>query len=437
MMAEPFLDSLLVDTPSTTRAVIPTWLADRRRRAREGLDRDGLPGSRNEAWKYTSLRALSQRRYRRGDDGAVERTVEPALVDLPGLDGPRLVFVNGLWRADLSRLPAIDGLTVEPLATALARDDAQLRRALETPFEAPEFAFARLNTALADEGIVLRVAAGTRIESRVQLVFVGVVTEPLVWNLRVIVELDEDSALTLVEHHSGAEGDAHLGNLVSQVSLARGARLDLLQLQAAPETATRIRRSAFRLDTDATLNLRTLELGGALARHDLVVELAGDRARVVSRGVFAARSRQHLDTRIDVRHQSRDTACELIWRGIASGRARGVLHGAITVEAGADGADASLDTKNLLLSEQAEIDVQPVLEIHADEVKAAHGATVGQLDERALFYLRTRGIPAAEARTLLTLAFCRVAIDTLENALLREHIDGLLLERLPLADASP
>ena len=120
--------------------------------------------------------------------------------------------------------------------------------------------------------------------------------------------------------------------------------------------------------------------------------------------------------------------------GVAGGRARGILHGAITVEPGADGSDASLDTKNLLLSAQAEIDAQPVLEIHADEVKAAHGATVGRLDERALFYLRTRGLPEAEARALLTLAFCRVAIDSLENMALREHIDGLLLERLPVRE---
>ena len=282
---------------------------------------------------------------------------------------------------------------------------------------------------------MLRVAPGACIDSRIHLVFAGVPAEPLAWNLRVVVDLGEDSALTLVEHHAGAEGEAHVGNVVSQTYLARGARLDLLQLQAAAETSTRIRRSAFRVESDAALHLRTLELGSALARHDLVVELTGDRARLTSRGVFAARARQHLDTHVDVRHRARDTTSDLVWRGIASGRARGILHGAITVEAGADGADASLDTKNLLLSEQAEIDVQPVLVIHADEVKAAHGATVGQLDERALFYLRTRGIPAAEARTLLTLAFCRVAIDSLENTALREHVDALLLERLPLADA--
>ena len=435
-MTEPFLDSLLAEGGERARAEapVPAWLTDARALARADLDRDGLPGARNEAWKYTSLRALAQRRYVRGDVAAASRDVPPDLIGLPGLDGPRLVFVNGAWRADLSRLPDIDGLSVQPLGDALSRSDAAVREGFERPLDDPALAFARLNAALVEDGLVLRVAAGARIASRVQLVFVGAPADALAWNLRVVVELGEGSALTVVEHHAGVDGEAHIGNLVSQVRLAQGARLDLLHLQAAPETSTRIRRSTFRLEADASLHLRTLELGGALARHDLVVDLVGDRARFASRGVFAARARQHLDTHVDVRHRARDTSSDMVWRGIASGRGRGVLHGAITVEAGADGTDASLDTKNLLLSANAEIDAQPVLEIHADEVKAAHGATVGQLDERALFYLRTRGLPETEARTLLTLAFCRVAIDSLENTALREHIDGLLLARLPLAD---
>jgi len=177
--------------------------------------------------------------------------------------------------------------------------------------------------------------------------------------------------------------------------------------------------------------MRSIEAGTAWLRHDLAVTLAGDRSRFVSRGVFALRGRQHADTRLDVRHAARDTACDIVWRGVADQRSRGVFHGAITVNPGADGSDAQLSNKNLLLSAQAEIDSQPVLEIYADEVKAAHGATVGQLDEQALFYLRSRGLSAQQARSLLTLAFCRIAFDSIENTALREHVDALLLERLP------
>ena len=139
-----------------------------------------------------------------------------------------------------------------------------------------------------------------------------------------------------------------------------------------------------------------------------------------------------MDSHLDIRHRARDTACDVLWRGVIDERARGVFHGAITIEQGADGSDAMLSNKNLLLSTQAEIDTQPVLVIHADEVKAAHGATVGQLDDHALFYMRSRGIPETEARALLTMAFCRAALDSIGNAALLDALTTMLIERLPV-----
>jgi Fe-S cluster assembly protein SufD len=177
--------------------------------------------------------------------------------------------------------------------------------------------------------------------------------------------------------------------------------------------------------------VHALELGGALVRHELTAEVLGDRARFDTRGVFALAGRQHVDTQLEVHHKARDTASEALWRGIADGRSRGVFRGAIVVAEGADGTDASLSNKNLLLSGSAEIDTKPELEIYADEVKAAHGATIGQLDERSLFYLRSRGIPLVEARSLLTLAFCRAALESLPNEALREHLGDLLVGHLP------
>jgi Fe-S cluster assembly protein SufD len=166
-------------------------------------------------------------------------------------------------------------------------------------------------------------------------------------------------------------------------------------------------------------------------RHDLHAELRGDEARFDTRGVFVLRGRQHIDTQLSIRHQALNTASESIWRGVADERSRGVFRGAIVVAQGADGADASLSNKNLLLSSLAEIDTKPELEIYADEVKAAHGATVGQLDERALFYLRSRGLPQAEARALLTAAFCRAVFALLPNETLRDHFSDALLAHLP------
>lgn len=403
------------------------------RASAQALLRDGLPRARDEAWKYTGLRALEQRRYANGDAAAATRAVDVDAFGLPGIDGARLVFVNGVFRADLSTLPARDGLTVscaDAVALSLVRD-----READSA-EARADAFVRLNAALGGAGLSLRVAAGVHIDEPLHMVFAGAAGEgDVAWQLRARIELGEGASLHLIEHHVAASANAHLGNLVAHYTLAADARLDLLQLQDAAPAAVLIRRNDFQVDRDATLCLHTLEAGAQTMRHDLNVGLAGRGARLVSRGVFTLRGRQHADTHLVVSHAARDTASDIAWRGVADERSRGVFHGAITVAQGADGADAQLSNKNLLLSPQAEIDTQPALEIYADEVKAAHGATVGELDERALFYLRSRGIPLDTARRVLVGAFCNAMFADLAPAPLRAHLEALLAARLPQAGA--
>lgn len=433
-MTSGFLEPLLAE-PAAMPGGQAGWLAQVRTDALEQLARDGMPGPRSEAWKYSSLRALGQRQYQRGDVDATSRPIAADLLVLPGVEGPCMVFVNGAYRGDLSTVPSVEGLQLSALSNVLATDQDSVQSFLSRSFDDASQVFARLNNALASDGPVIRVAAGHKIEPLVHVIFVGASASPdLAWQLRGIIDIAEGASLRLVEHHVGDVGQSHFGNVLNQIAVRANARLDLLQIQNAPETASLNRRTDVVLDADAHFELRSIEVGAQWMRHDLAVSLSGDRSRFVSRGVFALRGRQHADTRLDVRHAARDSACDILWRGVADQRSRGIFHGAITVEPGADGSDAQLSNKNLLLSAQAEIDTQPVLEIHADEVKAAHGATVGQLDEHALFYLRSRGLSADEARSLLTLAFCRVTFDSIESDALREHIDALLLERLPNMD---
>ena len=404
---------------------------DVRSASAQALLRDGLPRPRDEAWKYTGLRALEQRRYVNGDAAAATRVIDRDVIALPGIDGPCLVFVNGRFRADLSSLPVHDGLTVS-CADAAAPSPVSLREI--DGADARAEAFVRMNTALADSGLLLRVRAGVHVDEPLHLVFAGVAAESdIAWHLRARIELGEVASLRLIEHHVAGNANAHLGNLVTRFTLATGASLDLLQLQNAAPSTTLIRRNDFHVGSDATLRLNTLEVGAQMMRHDLNVDLAGQRARFVSRGVFTPRGRQHADTHMVVTHSARDTTSDVAWRGVADERARGVFHGAITVAQGADGADAQLSNKNLLLSPQAEIDTQPALEIYADEVKAAHGATVGELDERALFYLRSRGIPLETARRVLVGAFCNAMFTDIAPATLRTHLEAMLAERLPQA----
>ena len=436
-MATALLDSLLQrsDAPAASE---PDWLRAARDQARADLARDGVPAPRNEAWKYTSLRALSARTLGAHDNNADSHALNDLDLHLPGVAGSRLVFVNGIYRADLSELIEIEGLRVQSLASALRQDAEALRTRLGQHFAHASQVFARLNTALVADGVVVDVAAGATISQPLHLVFVGAAAQTeLAWSARLLVELGEDARLQLIEHYVTEAGTTHVGNVVGQHVLHARAQMDLLQIQLCAETASLIRRSEVQLGSDAHLRMHSIEAGAQLMRHDLQVALDGDRAHFESHGVFALHGRQHSDTQLDVRHQARDTSCNVLWRGVADERSRGVFRGAITVAVGADGSDAQLSNKNLLLSAQAEIDTQPALEIYADEVKAAHGATVGQLDEQALFYLRSRGLSRAEARALLTLAFCREAIDTLANDELREYLGALLLARLPQSVEAP
>ena len=426
----PFV-AALADAPLPASGV--GWLDQARRENLDAFATAGLPDTRVEAWKYTALRALAQRSFAVGDVQAAQRTIDPSTLALAGIDGPVAVFVNGVFRAELSVLDALPaGVSLQPLSQVLQGEAEPLRFALSRHYREPGDAFARLNAAFAGDGVVLRVAAGATVALPLRLLFIGAAAAgDLAWHVRHLVELGEGAELCLIEQHLGQGEQAHLGTQVADLALQAGATLHHVLLQQAGTGSSLIRRSHYRLDARAQAHLHALELGGGLARHDLRAELVGDGAGFHTHGAFLPQGRQHIDTQLAIHHRARDTASTSTWRGVASDRGRGVFRGAIVVAAGADGSDATLNNKNLLLSTQAEIDTKPELEIYADEVKAAHGATVGQLDERALFYLRSRGIPGAQARALLTTAFARAPFESLPHAALREHVDQLLLAQLP------
>ena len=386
---------------------------------------DGLPGARSERWKYTPLRALERRSF--GQPGAAP-AIDPALLaDIPA---PRLVFVNGRFDAAHSRLEALpEGVELDTSGADLPVDAVAATG--DGPVRPGDAVFARLNAALAHAGVRLKVADGAKIQAPVHLVLVGAAGESdaLAWHLRHRIEVGAGAALRVVEHHLAPGPHRHLDTGSLSITVAADALLEHARVQRAADGATSFTRTDAVLQARARYHRVDLELGGALSRHELNVRLEGERASLAAHGVLLANGRRHLDTRLGIEHVARDTSCELLWRGIGAGRGRVVFHGGITIHDDADGTDARLSNKNLLLSPTAEIDTQPVLVIHADEVQAAHGATVGQLDPNALFYLRARGLPQDEARQMLTAAFCREPLAAVEDAAVGEA----LLARLDAA----
>jgi Fe-S cluster assembly protein SufD len=405
-------------------------LATPRTRAREAARSHGVPTTRQERWKYTNLRALAARRFT-SPEGRPD--VDPSVIaDIPA---PRLVIANGRHVPALSNLDGLpDGLRVRLLSEALRDAPDEAADWLGIEISRPEAAFQHWNGALAEEGVVLEVEAGVRVDTTLHFVVLGVEDgAERALHLRHRIVLGAGAALTVATHYVGVGAHRHLLNTVLQVEVGEGAALTQARVQREADGATLIEHTDAIIGTGAHYRRLDLELGAALSRHELDVVLAGEGAQLDANGVLLADGKRHVDTRLGIKHLARDTRCELTWRGIARDRGRAVFHGGILIAEGADGANAALSNKNLLLDDGAEIDTQPVLVIHADDVQAAHGATVGRLDDSALFYLRARGVPLAEATAMLTAAFLREPLAVLANDALEETLATALDARLSTA----
>ena len=391
--------------------------------ARALLRRQGtLADARSERWRYMPLRALEAQALPLADSPS-----NAALAQVPGTPFPRLVFVDGHYAAAHSRTSGVPaGIRWLPLAEFAAADwEACAELLMPT---VGDDALDALNLALAQGGFVLDVPAGLVVEQPLEVLYLSSSTRPTAWHVRSLVRLGAGARLTLRERHLG--NGSGLASVHTRRSLGEGASLAVLQQQEAPTDLKLLRRDAFALGARSHLLLHVMELGAGLSRQDLAIRLAGAEATVELRQAALLTGRQHSEMLLDLVHAVGGTRCDLRCRAVASDRARAVLHGAVTIAAGADGSDAALSTQNLLLSDQAEIDARPTMEIHADEVRAAHGASVGQLDAGMLFYLRTRGIRETEARALLTAAHCRALLEDIAHPVLRADAEAALDARV-------
>lgn len=410
------------------------WLDDARGRALEALWRDGLPRPGDENWKYTSIRPVENR-------GLTVSRSAPGRIDAewvrarqyPGLECRLQVFENG------RHVPALSGgsglppeVVCEPLGLALSGHARDLAPYLGHEFTGSEQGFAALNAAFADDGLYVHVPAGVDVSVPLMLLFAGSEDdEPRMTHPRVVIRLEADSRLVLVEDFSGEAGHRNLTNLVTQIDVGEGAELRHLRVQRDGDKALLVNRTDINIAARGRYTGFAFDLGGRLARHDLNVSLDAEQASCELNGLYVLGGRQHVDNHTRIDHRVPNTRSEEIYKGVMSGHSRGVFNGKVVVHEGADGTDASQSNPNLLLSRNAEVDAKPELEIYADDVKCSHGATVGQLDRDALFYLRSRGMDEEEARGLLTYAFCRQVVDRLQLDAARQGLAAELLDHLP------
>ncbi len=413
-------------------ATAPLWLRTLREEGLAQLARQGFPTPRHEDWKYTDVAPIVSRGFAPVAAGRSEAL--KARVAQLALPGPRLVFVDGRHSPELSSLEGLyEGVTVKPLRAAVREDTQALEAVLGRRARAEAHPFTALNAALLEEGAFVQVRAGAVAPSPVQLVFLasGAGTAPVLASPRVVVVAGENSEAALVELYAGVEGGASFTNAVTEVVLGDNARLHHYKLQAEPDAAFHLASLHAWQGRDSRLASHAFALGGALARNEVHSVFAGEGGECVLNGLYVGRGTQHLDNRTDLDHAVPRCTSRELYKGVLDGRARGTFHGRVLVRQDAQRTDASQTNRNLLLSEEALVDTRPQLEILADDVKCAHGAAVGRLDEQALFYLRTRGIPRAEAERLLTYAFASEVVGAVTLEPLRARVEELLAGRLP------
>jgi Fe-S cluster assembly protein SufD len=401
------------------------WLTAMRAAGLAQFTKAGLPTPRLEAWKYTDLRVLEKTPF-----GGAAETVAAPNVDLipsllPAAASPRLVFVDGRFCATVSDLGALpDGVTAEPLAAMLERAPGLLEDHLGSMASTESHPMVALNTALMADGLVLRVAPGVVLEAPLTVTFLGGLAEgAIAYHPRNLIILEDNSRATVIEHHAGVGPGIYLANGATDVRVGPGAALCHVKVQAEGAGAFHLATMRAHVDKDAGLESFSLATGARLSRNEIAVRLAGAGARCRLNGAYMMRGAQHCDNTTVVDHLVPDTACDEVFKGVLDDTARAVFQGRITVHPDAQRTDGNQTCKTLLLSDGAEIDAKPELEIYADDVKCSHGATVGELDAEALFYLRSRGLPEATARNLLIESFLAealadVAAEDLRSALL-------------------
>lgn len=421
------------------------WLVRLREDAIDRFADEGWPTTRRENWRHTSLAFMAQQALAVRETVAPEAVVadlraryraalgtaqDPArkAVESAGDDGHWVVFVDGHFAPALSAIGGLPGgVRIGSLADALG----QTPEAVEAAFgqagdgEAP----AALNAALAADGAWIRLGRGVAVEPPIHLVFLTATVADQ--HLRNLVVTEPGAQATIVEHYPAGAAGSTLTTAVTRVLAAQDSHVTHLKLQQEAPEAIHLATIEAEQARGAVFASHSLSFGARLARNDIRTRLAGEGAEALLNGLYHADGRRHVDHHTRIDHARPQGTSREFYRGLLDGSARGVFTGRILVAQDAQRTDAMQRCDNLLLSRLAEADARPELEIYADDVKCAHGATVGQLDEDALFYLRSRGVDAVHARQLLTYAFAAEVLERIAHAPLRALGRAALLERLP------
>jgi len=412
-----------------------TWINEVRESAIQQFRRNGFPTPRNENWKYTDIRPIVKRDFVAIVPGPGAVPME--LLDkysFRQMDCHELVFANGWFLPDCSTAQD-QGVLIKSLAEVLKDDDTGIRTSLETSAARHKNAFDELNSAFISDGACLCIPDGVALEKPIHLLFLGQPQlQPPMSHIRNIIIAGKHTRATIIETYAGQEGAEYFTNTITEIAADEGSQLAHYKLQQESLKSYHVGSLRASLKRDSRLESHSISLGGALVRNNIDTDLIESGSEIVMNGLYIGGGKQHIDNHTCVNHLVAHTTSAEYYRGVLDGSARGVFNGRVVVHEQAQKTDAHQSNANLLLSDNAEVDTKPELEIYADDVKCSHGATIGQLDETMLFYLRSRAIDKNTAMSLLTYAFAEDVIKRIGFQPVRDRLELSVVGKLPDTD---
>jgi Fe-S cluster assembly protein SufD len=416
----------------------PAWLKSIRAHALDLFTKRGYPTTRDEEWKFTNISPIAKTNFKLGEAQHAKITAEQVRgFDVPDLGAAaRVVFINGIFAPRLSTLN-MKGVQILRLSEAMKSHRELVQPHLEghALHKAKADAFTLMNTAFVEDGAVIYISRRAVIEQPIELLSICTATDgPFMSHPRNIIVADESSECTVIERYVSLDAGVYFTNAVTDIHIGENATVNHYLIEEEGGEAFNISTLRTRQLANSNCASHTILLGGKLVRNNVHSILDGEGAECLINGLFIGSESQHMDNHMRVEHAKPHGDSRQFYKGILDDQSTAVFSGRIIVHPGAQKTDAKQTNKNLLLSREAHVDTQPQLEIYADDVKCTHGATIGQMDEQAIFYLRARGISNDAARSMLVHAFAGESLTRMKNQAIRTYLDKILFARLPGGD---
>ena len=409
------------------------WLNKVQRHGLTQLGETGFPTLTDENWRYTNVKPLLKQAFNVVTQGANKLTQEQISdFDIEGFDSLKIVIVDGELDTELSMQTIPAGLTLTSLSEMLDNHPEHAANHINQLLPESTHGFMALNTAFVRNGIWIETDKDAVVEQPIELIFISTGVENSLVQPRNLFVAGENSQVKIIERYLSLNDNKTMTNTIAEIYCGSNANIEHARIQQESRSVSHFSGTFAKLEEKAQFSTSTITLGGNLTRNDLRCQIAGQGAHSNMYGLYATNQRQHVDNFTQVEHQVANCTSDELYKGVLDDRSRAVFHGRIFVAQDAQQTDAYQNNRTLLLSPDAEIDTKPQLEIYADDVKCSHGATVGQLNDEYLFYLRARGVENSKARRMLTFAFVKEALGAISieplKAYLEEQLDQQLLK---------